>query len=365
MRIFNFIFGALLFGAAIYLSYWHTYDLLERGSYLSYSAHVGTFLGEGIFALGTINIFYSKIRQIEVRWFSAPRIALYAGVLIVGYSNISSGFGKGAEAIGIGVAIPILMLIAEAVVSHSLQSGLSEKQTLSETDSETDTQTADTFGQSDRQIRIVRTVRKKVSKRTDRRYFFNGQYLGQTIPDTSDSTEDADGHLGHLEPDTDHKDAQTVEDISLRTLGQTKTDSKNSSVRTKETDSNLNPDSLDKKKFRTVSDTSDNQTMKQTDTTLDTLIPDTSDSINRQTLQTENGQRTTRTKIANRINHLLDEGDTTEDIIDIDEHTYQAAIEYIKENGKRPSVRGLADLAGVKKNKAEKAIKRIKAEQIA
>jgi hypothetical protein len=123
MRIFNFIFGALLFAAAIYLSYWHTYDLLERGSYLSNSAHVGTFLGEGIFALGTINIFYSKIKHIEVRWFSAPRIALYAGVGIVGYSNISSGFGKGGEAIGIGVAIPILMLIAEAVVSHSLMEG--------------------------------------------------------------------------------------------------------------------------------------------------------------------------------------------------------------------------------------------------
>jgi hypothetical protein len=120
MRIFNFIFGAMLFAAAIYLSYWHTYDLLERGSYLSHSAHVGTFLGEGIFALGTVNIFHSKIKQIEMRWYSAPRIALYAGVGIVGYSNISSGFGKGAEAIGIGVAIPILMLIAEAVVSHSL-----------------------------------------------------------------------------------------------------------------------------------------------------------------------------------------------------------------------------------------------------
>ncbi|WP_255724539.1 hypothetical protein [Shimazuella soli] len=37
-----------------------------------------------------------------MKWYSAPRIALYAGVAIVGYSNISSGFGKGPEAIGIG-----------------------------------------------------------------------------------------------------------------------------------------------------------------------------------------------------------------------------------------------------------------------
>jgi DNA-binding transcriptional regulator YhcF (GntR family) len=38
---------------------------------------------------------------------------------------------------------------------------------------------------------------------------------------------------------------------------------------------------------------------------------------------------------------------------------------HIEKKMERPSVRGLADLAGVKKNKAEKAMKRVKEEQIA
>jgi hypothetical protein len=120
VRVFNFIFGATLFAAAMYLSYWHTYDMFMRGNYSGWSAHIGTYLGEGIFALGTINIFYAKIKGMSVSFISSPRMALYAGSLIVGYTNVSSGFGKGYEAIGIGVAIPILMLIAEAVITHSI-----------------------------------------------------------------------------------------------------------------------------------------------------------------------------------------------------------------------------------------------------
>jgi hypothetical protein len=53
----------------------------------------------------------------------------------------------------------------------------------------------------------------------------------------------------------------------------------------------------------------------------------------RKTLSTDNGKQTPRAKIANRINHLLSEEDTFEDVIDIDEHTYQTAIAYRKENG--------------------------------
>jgi hypothetical protein len=51
--------------------------------------------------------------------------------------------------------------------------------------------------------------------------------------------------------------------------------------------------------------------------------------------QTDNRKRTPRTKIANRINHLLDEEDTY-----TDDYVYSVAKQDIKENGKRPSIRG-------------------------
>jgi hypothetical protein len=118
---FNILFGFALYTGTFYLSYWHTHDLMRRGYYDWKAAHVGTWVGEGIFILGMVNALVLEFKSKKLKWYSPPRLALYVGAFIVLYSNWSSGLGKGSEAIGIGIGIVVIMIVAELVISHSIK----------------------------------------------------------------------------------------------------------------------------------------------------------------------------------------------------------------------------------------------------
>jgi hypothetical protein len=357
LRSLLLIGAIVVFSNGIYMSWNHTHEFATISGMTGSLATSYTMFVEVILGVSEIVIIFYSFLETRI-----PKAVIWGfgfGLIINLIGNVSSLVNYGGWGIFTGVSITAGTIIASAIFASALvqqnekngqtdktvrtPSNSSDTQTLSDSDMMMDSQTTDTFGHSNSPLRVVRTIKMKVSKRTDRRYFFRGHLLGQMETDILDKN---------------LSDTQT--------LGQVESDDSDSSVRAEETDTFHDSDSSDNITFQTIPDTLDTRTVVQTDMEsdkkTDTLeISDTSDTTIGHTLSTDNGQHTQRTKIANRINHLLDEEDTFDD----DDHVYNTAIQYIKENGKRPSIRGLADLAGVKKNKAEKAMKKIKAEQIA
>lgn len=372
LRSLLLIGAVVVFSNGIYMSWNHTHDFATlsgmRGTLAtSYTMFVEVILGVSEIVI----IFYSFLKT------RIPKAVIWGfgfGLVINLIGNILSLISYGGWGVFAGISITVGTIIASAIFASALvrqneknrqtdtavrtPSDSSDTRTVSDSDMMIDIYRKNYFGHSDSPLRIVRTIRKKVSGRTDRRYYLNGQYLGQIKTDTSDIMQDTDGHLVTDSSDSSISDTRTIGNINIRTLRHFTADNTDNTVQTKKTDTLHKPDTSDKIKFQTAPDT---QTLEQTDTKSDSLTTsDTSRKTKKQTLQTDNGQRTPRTKIANRINHLLDEEDTYND-----DYVYSVAIQYIKENGKRPSIRGLADLAGVKKNKAEKVMKKVKAEQTA
>jgi hypothetical protein len=118
---FNIIFGALLYIGAFYVSYAHTLEFMHRADYVNQYAHIITLVGEGVFILGMVNLIVLQIKGKKIAFFAAPRLALWTGLIIVGYSNWSSGLGKGAEAIAVGIGIVVVMWVAESVMSYGIK----------------------------------------------------------------------------------------------------------------------------------------------------------------------------------------------------------------------------------------------------
>jgi hypothetical protein len=124
---FNIIFGALLYIGAFYVSYAHTLEFMHRADYVNQYAHIITLVGEGVFILGMVNLIVLQIKGKKIAFFAAPRLALWTGLIIVGYSNWSSGLGKGAEAIAVGIGIVVVMWVAESVMSYGIKETRSNK----------------------------------------------------------------------------------------------------------------------------------------------------------------------------------------------------------------------------------------------
>lgn len=156
---FNIIFGALLYVGAFYVSYSHTLDLLHRGGYHNQYAHITTLVGEGVFVIGMVNLVVLQIMNKKVRFYEPPRIALWTGLIIVGYSNWSSGLGKGYESIAIGLGIVVVMWVAEAVISYGIKETRTDKQT---NDTKTDTKTNDTGRNKEQSVETISRQETKV-----------------------------------------------------------------------------------------------------------------------------------------------------------------------------------------------------------
>jgi hypothetical protein len=124
---FNIIFGALLYMGAFYVSYAHTLDLMHRAHYVKQYAHIITLVGEGVFILGMVNLVVLQIKGKKIGILAPPRLALWTGLIIVGYSNWSSGWGKGAESIAVGIGIVVVMWVAESVMSYGIKETRSNK----------------------------------------------------------------------------------------------------------------------------------------------------------------------------------------------------------------------------------------------
>jgi hypothetical protein len=86
-------------------------------------------------------------------------------------------------------------------------------------------------------------------------------------------------------------------------------------------------------------------------------------TIRRTPAQTMHTISHTNTHNSSRINPLLDEKELDFILSESNLETLEICADYIKENGKRPSIRGLAKLAGTKENRSRRVIDIIKSIQ--
>lgn len=310
------LIGALVvFSNGIYMSWNHTHDFammsgLHGNLAISYTMFVEVILGVSELVI----IFYSFLKS------SIPKAVIWGfgfGLSINLTGNILSLMSYGFWGIVTGISITIGTIIASAIFASALVRQNKENK---QVDNRTDT-SADS-----RILTLFQTFKDTFCKRTsqtDKKLIY-GQTTKRTLSE-----------LENLITDSCKMDKQTPNEIIVQSVRQTYLDSSTKDML-----------SIPKNKITDTLEQTDTQTLKtvQTPQTVKQQpIPDISDEQ----------LRRTNKKIANRINHLLDEVDTH----DYDDHTYNTAIQYIKRHGKRPSIRGLAKLAGVKKNRAEKVMK--------
>jgi flagellar biosynthesis GTPase FlhF len=121
LMIMNILLGGFVFVLMLILSYSHTADFFARGGYTGTYAHLGAVGCEMLFFLSNMNIIICALtgRKVPI----PIRIASVISALVIGYSNVSSGFPNGGEAIAIGVLIFVIGFVAELVVSAAIISG--------------------------------------------------------------------------------------------------------------------------------------------------------------------------------------------------------------------------------------------------
>jgi hypothetical protein len=121
LMLMNILLGGFVFVLMLILSYSHTADFFARGGYTGTYAHLGAIGCETLFFLSNMNIIICALtgRKVPI----PIRIASVISALVIGYSNVSSGFPNGGEAIAIGVLIFVIGFVAELVVSAAIISG--------------------------------------------------------------------------------------------------------------------------------------------------------------------------------------------------------------------------------------------------
>jgi DNA-binding CsgD family transcriptional regulator len=121
LMLMNILLGGFVFVLMLILSYSHTADFFARGGYTGTYAHLGAIGCETLFFLSNMNIIICALtgRKVPI----PIRIASVISAIVIGYSNVSSGFPNGGEAIAIGVLIFVIGFVAELVVSAAIISG--------------------------------------------------------------------------------------------------------------------------------------------------------------------------------------------------------------------------------------------------
>lgn len=117
----NLWLGALILTCAMILSYSHTADLFRWAFYDGWLAHVGVIMVELTFFLGAMNIILARSAGLRAGW--PARVTFVFGALLVGWSNVSSGrmfLSREDTAVALGLAIPVCLFLMEAIVSRAL-----------------------------------------------------------------------------------------------------------------------------------------------------------------------------------------------------------------------------------------------------
>lgn len=127
MKFFNSIAAALIFSAALYLSFSHTWDLYRSYGYnINHQDLVGAIMVEVAFFTSFINSIVGKSRGGTKG--KGAQTMLWLSALVVAGSNIRFGWGHGYMGIALGVLTPVFMVLMEMIVSKEIIDGIKAKE---------------------------------------------------------------------------------------------------------------------------------------------------------------------------------------------------------------------------------------------
>lgn len=118
MRALNIVGGSIVLICVVAVSYSHTLALFGMGGFTGIFQHMAVIAVEVTFLLGALNMVVSRFKG---RHPGIPAIigGLF-GVGIVGWGNIEAGVNYGIHGVLLGAAIPISLIIAEAILSKAI-----------------------------------------------------------------------------------------------------------------------------------------------------------------------------------------------------------------------------------------------------
>jgi hypothetical protein len=118
MKVLNIMSAFIVVVCNIWVSFNHSLELFLAGGFkggLEYVAVVGV---EVTFLMGGLNIVASRLKGVSP---GAPAVmGGLLGVLLVSWSNIAAGWAYGITGVLLGLATPISLLVAEAILSRAI-----------------------------------------------------------------------------------------------------------------------------------------------------------------------------------------------------------------------------------------------------
>lgn len=125
MRALNIVGGSIVLVCVVAVSYSHTLALFGMGGFTGIFQHMAVIAVEVTFLLGALNMVVSRFKG---RHPGIPAIigGLF-GVGIVGWGNIEAGVNYGIHGVLLGAAIPISLIIAEAILSKAILQRMKEQ----------------------------------------------------------------------------------------------------------------------------------------------------------------------------------------------------------------------------------------------
>lgn len=358
MKVFNVLLGALIFSLMLALSFSHTAEFFARGGFAGWKAIVGVVACEALFFLSNTNIIYCKLYGRNVP--TPVRIAAVVSAITIGYANISVGVLKGLEygfyvgfeAVLIGLLVIVVMVVSELVVSSAI---MSEVQRNPDSHSNNRTVEQSDSGQS-----------RQEGGQGQTEGWTSGQVLGH--PDKSGQTQvpvrQTDGQpFGQSDTKTD-KQTDTFPKVS----GNAATcvaDAQPDTQTNKQTDIGQGADSTDAQQ----SAQTDGQTNRQTE--VDAVGQSDSEKEIRTVVQSGSdrridsrtkGKSSRQTKVSDKAGEASGKREGASDRSgEVSDHPIMIAEKFREENGDYPSVRKLAELAGITRHKAHKLLQQLKA----
>lgn len=348
MKILYKLGTLIVLGCSIWVSFNHTLDLYWAGHFRNGLEWPATITAEVAFLMGVLMLFDSRRQGYSPPW--QAKMLFVIGLAVVGWSNVSAGIGyeKSGKATGVilGLLIPVFIFGAESVLSHAYMRKR-KKNTHAHTDSHTadeshsvrDTHT-DSHKESHTQSHTHTARDSHIVSHTESRKLSHADSHTHTLAQTESHTQSRKGlHT------SSHTNEQAHNDEGSHTHAQALADTSDVREPREEshTDSQAHTESHAHTESRTDSHT---QSLTHTDSHADSRKETHTVSQSNTDSQSQKEPHTESQKESNKGSHTD---------VQTERAKYWAKLLY-EQDGKYPSIRKLAEVAGCSEWNARKVL---------
>jgi hypothetical protein len=118
LRILNITAAFLVVVCNLVVSFNHSLELFLAGGFTGGLEYVAVVAVEVTFLMGGLNIVASRLKGVSP---GAPAVmGGLLGVLLVSWSNVAAGWAYGVTGVLLGLATPMSLLVAEAILSRAI-----------------------------------------------------------------------------------------------------------------------------------------------------------------------------------------------------------------------------------------------------